>query len=267
LHEKRRFSKSHCHILALLASQSYRGDLRADVFSTHVKDVLSFLSYQGCLTWLFCSAVSSRLSYPTCPVPAVLSQLSYHSCLFTAALSWLSCPSCPAPATLFLTLLTLSSCLCCHVLTWCSDFLSVLSRLACRGSPVTMTLRLSCPSGPLPDILSQLSRHGYSIPVVLSSDPCWHLLASCPLFPVLSVLSWPSAPVVQTRLSCLSCLFLAAVLPRHSCPRLLCLWAVLSLLSCSHLLSYLISSRCPRSSILAIQYRFGCPAWCPGLDV
>jgi hypothetical protein len=90
--------------------------------------------------------------------------------------------------------------------------------------------RLSCLSGPVPDVLSLLSCHNYFIPL------------SCPTCPVLAVMFWPVLSYVSyPGMYYPSCLLWLSCL---SCP----VAAFLSLLS---FLGYLV---------LAVLSRAGCPA-------
>jgi hypothetical protein len=59
--------------------------------------------YPGCpaLAWLSFSGYPSWLSYPCCPVLAVLSRLSCPGCPVLAVLSWLFCLGCCVLAVLF----------------------------------------------------------------------------------------------------------------------------------------------------------------------
>ncbi len=83
--------------------------------------------------WLFhldCPffSVLSRLSFPDCPVQAVLFWLFWSACLVLAVLSWKSYSGFHSLAVLFL--LYCSGC----------SVLAVLSRLSCSGSPLLVVL-------------------------------------------------------------------------------------------------------------------------------
>ncbi len=122
--------------------------------------------------------------------------------------------------------------------------LSDLSRLASQDSPLRRPVQidlscLSCPSGPVPDVLSGMSCYGCPFLVVLS-------LLSCSGRPVLYRLSWlyyPDGPAVLSRRPVM------AVLPRLTCP------------SCAApaLLSPINGPRCP---VLAVISLTSCPL-CP----
>jgi hypothetical protein len=163
-------------------------------------------------------AVLSRLSCPSSPVPnsPVSAVLTFLLCFGRTVLSVLSLPSCPR----------------CHVLTIvsCPDshFPALRSGLSCPGSLILAVLSpLSCPGSPVScpgcivlAVLSSLSPPGSLVSAVQSR-------LSCPGFPVLAVLS--GCPVGLSCLAILSCYLRLAVLlllsgpgcrllSLHSCP-------------------------------------------------
>ncbi len=208
---------------------------QASLSSPRCPTVLSQLSGPRC-------PLSDAQSCPGCPVPLVLFQLPcpgnlVHSSPDATAISRQSCPLCPFQAHLsgWPVQTALSRLSCPAVLSewswprysfWTARMshsacpvLAVLSLLSCFGRSVLFpTLAvlspLSAQAAP-----SWLSRCGFPVLAVMFSQ-------SCPLFPILNVLS---------RLSCL------ATLPRLACPAVL-FWlscpgcpvpAVLCYLSCS----------------------------------
>jgi hypothetical protein len=110
---------------------------------------LSSLSCLGChATAMLSSCPVLSVSRPGCNATAILS-----SCLVIAVLSRLFCPSCPVsrsadpPVIFWLSCLSCSGCLSCHVLAVISSFscpscpvLTVLSRLCCTCCPVLVVL-------------------------------------------------------------------------------------------------------------------------------
>ncbi len=154
----------------------------------------TWLYYPNCLLQLSCPGCLvppflSRLYCPGCPVPAVLYRLFCPGCLFPAVLSRLSFPGCPVPAILAVLLqhvqahLSQLACLCCHVSAsypLCPVQVDV-SRLACPGFMVTLSLLMSCPRCPVSTVLTVMA--------VLS----W---LSCPCFPI------PAVFVVMLSSSC-----------------------------------------------------------------
>ncbi len=118
--------------------------------------------------------------------------------------------------------------------------------------------RLPCSSCPVPDVLFRLSRHGCPATFILSQLPrpscpvfAIKFLTSCPLSPVLDILSFLSSLVVLSQLSILSCPALAFLFPVAAVLSLL-LWPSCPVLYVPSMLTF-----------EADLSRLTCPVSCP----